>query len=163
MMIFQVAAIALALVAGQWGFTVAPPFGGASFDVGDWGSLAECRDMKGSFENAHPFACHTRPSNFNCRVTGNGQAYPRDVVYPRPQGYPAVVISDCIQARTPMGGWHFLEYHSLPTPGGSAPRCSEFAKFKALADSDPAHFKVATVSKGCGGPCWPSRRDNACF
>lgn len=145
---------------GGWYIPINPPLGGEAFNIGPF---PNCPDMAGSFMFSHPDACHRTGRPKDCGIIGNGQAYPAGVPWPLPKDYKPIA-GGCFRSatETPMHGWHFLEYHSLPTPGGSAPACSEFAKYKALADADPAHYQVATVRKGCGGPCWPTHRDNAC-
>ena len=138
---------------------------------GDWKSKQNCLDPNGSFQGEHPWACHLTGLPKDCGIIGNGAAYPVGM-FPYPplaQGNPATAImGGCYEDDIAMpAGTYFFEYHSLPTPGGSAPLCAQYATYKALADSDPVHYKIAGVSKGCGDPvgsiCFPSRIDNACF
>jgi hypothetical protein len=129
--------------------------------------------MDGSFMYKHPFACHHTGLPADCGIVGNGAGYPKDTPYPPlAQNDPKTQImggcfwSDATAAIAPRtrkaGVWFFLEYHALPTPGGSAQACGNFKSFRALMKKDPAHYKVATVTRACGGPCWPIGLDNAC-
>jgi len=152
-----------------WYIPVIPPFGGPTFNIGPWASLADCNDMDGSFMYKHPIACHRTGLPADCGIVGNGAGYPKGTPYPPlAENDPTTRImggcffSNVTAARHSGGNWYFLEYHALPTPGGSAQACNNFKSFKAKAKKDPQHYKVATVTHACGGPCWPAGIDNAC-
>ena len=158
-----------ATVAGAgWYIPIIPPFGGPTFNIGPWATLGDCNDMDGSFMYKHPIACHRTGLPADCGIIGNGAGYPNDTPYPPlAENDPTTrIMGGCFWssdgAPRAAGVWYFLEYHALPTPGGSAQACANFKHFKALMKKDPAHYKVATVRHGCGGPCWPIGIDNAC-
>ncbi|MBE3604119.1 hypothetical protein IMX07_10840 [bacterium] len=82
--------------------------------VGPYGSLANCRDMLGSATYAHPFACHVDGPNppSNCRIIGNGFAYPAHWGFPVPADR-MMVSYDCVKlpragANARRWGWYFL-------------------------------------------------------
>jgi hypothetical protein len=153
---------------GGWYIPVTPPFGGPTFNIGPWANLGDCNDMDGSFMYKHPFACHHTGAPADCGIVGNGAGYPKGTPYPPlAENDPTNRIIDgwfFLNTSPPRaaGIWFFLEYHALPTPGGSAQACPNFKHFKALMKKDPAHYKVATVTRACGCPCWPVGIDNAC-
>lgn len=62
-----------------WYIRITPnPPNGPSFLIGPWWDYAVAADLDGSMLYGHPFACHNTgphpPSN--CRIMGNGMAYP---------------------------------------------------------------------------------------
>jgi hypothetical protein len=156
---------ALSATAG-WYIPIIPPFGGPTFNIGPWPSLAECNDMDGSAMYKHGPRCHITGSPADCNIRGNGWAYPDGTPYPPPaENDPKTRIAGgCFFSKTTpaLGGSHFLEYHALPTPGGSAPSCGKWKHYKALVKADPTHYAIARVHDACGGKCWPAGIDNAC-
>ncbi|MGA2409866.1 MAG: hypothetical protein ABSG46_05685 [Candidatus Binataceae bacterium] len=153
-----------------WYFPVTPPPGdGAQFYVGPYHSLYGCRDMFGSAIYHHPFACHVTGPNppSNCRITGNGFAYPYDYPFPVP-AWEAIVGgddgSDCVQRTITKGdlkwGWYFLFYG----PTGSLAAACKYHKTDAkLAAYNPAYQIGYYYNKACpGAPCFSVGFDTAC-
>ena len=67
---------------GGWFYTVTPPSAGPAFVVGSFNSEFGCKDWLGSAMYLHPQACHSHPTNYNCRIIGNGYAYPTHWPFP---------------------------------------------------------------------------------
>jgi hypothetical protein len=67
---------------GSWYYTVTPPSAGPSFVVGYYNSELGCKDWLGSAIYLHPKVCHNHPTGYNCRVIGNGYAYPNHWPFP---------------------------------------------------------------------------------
>src|ERR1700722_10021015 len=67
--------------AGGWYFSITPPHG-QTFDVGPYASHWDCNDMCGSALYSHPFACHFTGLPHDCRIIGNGFAYPKGFPFP---------------------------------------------------------------------------------
>lgn len=149
-----------------WYWTATPPANGASpIFIGPYGTLMGCRDMLGSALYSHPFACHlTGPHPpANCRITGNGFAYPKNYPYPVPSDMyiPSV---DCIESDDPSlrlrRGWYFLYY---TVNGGGVAVCREYRKYRELAEMTPG-MEVGNYSEmHCpGAPCFSVGMDTAC-
>jgi len=153
---------AVAFAQPGWFFSITPP-SGPEFLVGPYSDHWDCNDMLGSALYSHPFACHTDPSNFNCRITGNGFAYPKDFPYPVPANE-IIPSLGCFKSKTTRTyvkpGWYFLFY----TPaGGSLERCGEYRAFKLLAKTVPGDDIGFYKNRGCfGAPCFSVGFDTAC-
>lgn len=99
---------------GSWYYTVTPPLGGPTFIVGNYNSEYGCKDWLGSAMYSHPGACYYHPSANNCRITGNGYAYPEHWPFPTAN----IMSGTCFNSVRPMSQnrWWFFWYDSK---GGS--------------------------------------------
>ena len=50
--------------------------------VGTYNSEYGCKDWLGSAIYLHPWACHIHPTNYNCRIIGNGYAFAANWPFP---------------------------------------------------------------------------------
>lgn len=153
-----------------WYFPVVPPSGdGTIFYVGPYHTIAGCQDMYGSAIYYHPFACHLTgphpPSN--CRILGNGFAYPRDYPYPVPSNDVIVGVADgggCVKrtiaADDPKQGWYFLFYtHNSST----LVKCKDYKADSKLSAYNPSEQVGYYHNKSCpGAPCFSVGFDTAC-
>lgn len=122
--------------------------------VGPWCSLAAARDVLGSALYSHPFICHiTGPHPpANCRITGNGFAYPAGTPYPPPHQIPSSDVVQLPLAGNPdQHGWMGLYYANDGTvtvfPAKDRPIYR--AKVQAGLGAFPLY-----VNKACPG--WPN-------
>ncbi len=93
-----------------WFFSITPPNGGQTFDVGPYNSLYGCRDWLGSALYLHPTTCHNHPNDYNCRIIGNGYAYPQGFPYPVPADE-QIPSGDCFESNQPglgQGNYYFF-------------------------------------------------------
>lgn len=137
--------------------------------VGPYGSLLGCRDMLGSATYAHPYACHVAgphpPSN--CKIIGNGFAYPAHWGFPVPADR-MMVSHDC--TRLPRGpytnrrGWYFLSGTAPSDVQLQACRAGHYRrarKASAIAGSDAWIARYSDLA--CpGAPCFSVGIDTAC-
>lgn len=103
-----------------WFYSITPPMGGQTFDVGPYNSEFGCKDWLGSALFLHPEECHEHPNDFNCRIIGNGFAYPVGFAFPVPAGA-QIPSGTCFESSEPgmrQGRYFFLYTKS----GGSAER-----------------------------------------
>jgi len=145
-------------------WTVTPRVAGAAtIYIGPYDDLAGCRDMLGSAIFAHPWACHTDPSGFNCRNIGNGFAYPKSYPYPlTPDLY--LTGPDCVRSADPSlrlkKSWYFLYY---TIDGGGVEACKEYKTYKEVAKITPGmELGFYRDSKCPGAPCFSVGSDTAC-
>ena len=146
-----------------WFFMITPPNGGPSFPVGPYKDDAACADTLGSAIYSHPYACHLHPSAKNCRITGDGFAYPK--------GFPYPVSADeqipggaCFEEESESynlpRGWYFLFYTATD---GSIEKCSKLNEFKKLARVVPGDEIPDYSDMRCpGAPCFSVGFDTAC-
>jgi hypothetical protein len=138
--------------------------------IGPYTSLAWCRDTLGSELYSHPLACHVTGPNppANCRILGNGAAYPRDYpadAYKTANGPLQIPTSDCtaFPAKQPFGlrwGPYFLYYDA--TGGASVHPASQFKIYLAKRKKDP-NARMGLVHAGCpGAPFFDVGFDDAC-
>jgi hypothetical protein len=119
--------------------------------------------MLGSAIFAHPWACHTDPSGFNCRNIGNGFAYPKSYPYPlTPDLY--LTGPDCVKSADPSlrlkKSWYFLYY---TIDGGGVEACKEYKTYKEVAKITPGmELGFYRDSKCPGAPCFSVGSDTAC-
>lgn len=73
-----------------WYFEVISPVDSTVANVGPYNSLNGCNDWQGSACYLHPAACSSDPTPYNCRIIGNGFAYPASWAYP-----PTFTITPC--------------------------------------------------------------------
>ena len=127
--------------AGRWFYDITPPLGGQTFDVGPYNSEYGCKDWCGSAFFLHPAACHTHPSDYNCRNIGNGYAYPKGFPYPVPHDQ-EIPSNCCFRSNQPgmPQGYYFFLYTSA---GGSAERCTHHVIKKARS------IPNAELGNGC--------------
>ena len=144
-------------------FYIDPPNGGPSIPVGPYKSYGDCADTLGSALYSHPFACHLHWSPNNCRIIGNGFAYPSDFPYPVPPDLLIPVNEVFNQKKGPNDlkkGWYFLFYTAT---GGSIEKCSQLKKFEELASQIPGDEVPAYRNMNCpGAPCFSVGFDTAC-
>ena len=95
----------------DWFYRITPPNGAAAFDVGPYNSEFGCKDWLGSALFLHPNECHDHPSDYNCRIIGNGFAYPAGFPYPVPQDK-QIPSGTCVEsnARGMRQGYYFFWY-----------------------------------------------------
>lgn len=149
-----------------WYWTATPPASGAQpIYVGPYPNLWDCRDMLGSALYSHPFACHITGPNppSNCRITGNGFAYPKDYPFPVPSDM-MIASADCVASDDPAlrlkAGWYFLYY---TVNGGGVASCKEYKEYKELATITPGMELGCYRNKLCpGAPCFSVGFDTAC-
>src|SRR5713226_4240696 len=98
-LIFVMMLVTVPAHAGRWFFSMTPPHG-QTFNVGPYPSHADCNNMLGSAHFRHPFACHIDPSDFNCRIIGNGFAYPKSYPFPVPKDM-VIPGGDCFESNEP--------------------------------------------------------------
>lgn len=84
---------------GNWYFEVISPNGGAIANIGPYNDILGCNDWQGSACYLHPNTCQDDPTTFNCRIIGDGFAYPKGWAYP-PTGKPGTGLGSLI---TPCG------------------------------------------------------------
>lgn len=155
--------IDIPLAEAGWYFEITPPNSGPSFRVGPYSNRWDAADMLGSALYSHPFACHLDPSNFNCRITGNGFGYPKGFEFPVP-------LNDLIPGLGPFkgrsgsddlpAGWYFLFYTAT---GGSVEKCSSLKYFKKLERTVPGDEIGHYRNMQCpGAPCFSVGFDTAC-
>jgi hypothetical protein len=144
--------------AGGWYFSITPPHG-QTFDVGPYASHWDCNDMCGSALYSHPFACHFTGLPHDCRIIGNGFAYPKGFPFPVPAGE-EIPSNGCFWSNEPplRSGNYFFFYTNTT---GSIEECSKFRKFNALAKDTPGD-EIAVTKRVCGGPCFTVGTDTAC-
>jgi hypothetical protein len=146
-----------------WFFTITPPNGGPSFLVGPYKNYSQAADTLGSALFSHPFACHLHWSVHNCRITGNGFAYPKDFPYPVPPDLVipgATLVEDNTRSYDLPKGWYFLFYTAT---GGSVEKCSSLKRFRKLAREVPGDEIPRYVNMRCpGAPCFSVGFDTAC-
>jgi hypothetical protein len=149
-----------------WFWTATPPASGASpIYIGPYETLLGCRDMLGSAWYSHPFACHLTGPNppSNCRVTGNGFAYPKDYPHPVPSDM-YIPSLDCVKSSDPTLrlklGWYFLYY---TVNGGGVASCKEYKQYKELSKITPGMELGFYRNLACpGAPCFSVGVDTAC-
>lgn len=149
-----------------WYWTATPPASGAQpIYIGPYPNLWDCRDMLGSALYAHPFACHLDGPNppSNCRIIGNGFAYPKGYPYPVPSDM-MIPSADCVESDDPSlklkAGWYFLYY---TVSGGGVATCNEYKKYKEMAEITPGMELGHYYNMQCpGAPCFSVGFDTAC-
>ena len=151
-----------------WYFTVTPPTGdGPAFNVGPWPTQGQCQDTLGSAIYHHPLACHiTGPHPpVNCRILGNGFAYPE--AWPFPPVQQIVSPQGCFSAPRDKAmdlpaGNYFLFYG----PGSSQAMREGGGRYKAAqakAHADPRYQIGYYANAKCpGAPFFAVGADNAC-
>jgi hypothetical protein len=99
----------------DWFYRITPPNGAAAFDVGPYNSEYGCKDWLGSALFLHPSSCHDHPSDHNCRVIGNGFAYPAGFPYPVPLEK-QIPSGTCFESQAPgfPQGYYFFSYSDRP-------------------------------------------------
>jgi hypothetical protein len=147
----------------RWFFTITPPNGGASFPVGPYKTVSQCLDTLGSAAFSHPFACHLQWSKQNCRIIGNGFAYPEDYPYPVPPDEVMTSVG-CYEDNSGSyelrRGWYFFFYTAI---GGSVEKCSQLKGAEELAREVPGDELGHYRNMGCpGAPCFSVGFDTAC-
>jgi hypothetical protein len=65
-----------------WYLPLQPAVNGPTTYVGPYNSYAVAADILGSMLYSHPFQCHLTGKPSDCRITGNGMAYPRGTPFP---------------------------------------------------------------------------------
>jgi hypothetical protein len=145
--------------AGGWFFSITPPHG-QTYDVGPYKNHYQCNDMDGSALYSHPFACHLTGLPKDCRIIGNGFAYPKGTAFPVPLKEVIPSRDGCFLSNQPglPRGKYFFFYTNT---GGSVEECADFGYFNNLAKTIPGD-KIATTRKNCGGPCFTVGTDTAC-
>lgn len=98
----------------SWFYTVTPPLGGPPFVVGYYDSDRGCADWLGSAMYLHPSACHNHPTSHNCRIIGDGYAYPKGWPFPTDD----ITSGACVSSghSTSTNRYWFYWYNSI---GGS--------------------------------------------
>jgi hypothetical protein len=146
-----------------WYFTINPPNGGLPFLVGPYNNYSDAADTLGSALFASPWACHLQWSKYNCRIIGNGFAYPGDFPYPVPgdEVIPSPNLTRASKGSYSLAkGWYFLFYTAI---GGSIEKCSELKAFKVLARNVPGDEIPRYSDMQCpGAPCFSVGFDTAC-
>jgi hypothetical protein len=123
---------------GGWSYKITPPLAGPAFEVGYFNSEYGCKDWEGSAIFLHPSTCHNHPSDYNCRIIGNGYAYP--IHWPFPTD--AITFGSCINGSHPTSKnryWFFwYDSHGGTMEGGTngAGRC-EAMRQKYLHSNRP--------------------------
>lgn len=156
-----------------WYWSIKPPSGGGPVAaIGpytdqtikgvSYSGLAMCRDMLGSAQNAHPWACHITGPNppANCKPLPQlGYGYPLGYV-----GTPDLVSSDCYQAPIAGGlapGWYFPFFKA----DGSVEvkKCSDLKIAIAAHKLNPKNKIGHYANAKCpGAPCITSNVSTAC-
>lgn len=158
-----------------WGVQY-PPVTGSVLWVGPYPNDADCADMYGSAIYAHPWACHLDCTTAgscaeNCKIVGNGFAYPKAWPYPVP---PADLIAgtlnctlykDITPRPTPAAGWYFLWYsstgpHLEGSPDLATCRADYTARSKSLTSGE--YIGYYSDSACPGAPCFSVGTDTAC-
>ena len=143
--------IDVSTVHAGWFFTITPPNSGAAFPVGPYSDLATCLDTLGSALYSHPYACHLHPSNRNCRITGDGFAYPKGFPYPV-SADEQIPNGSCFEDNSGRydlrRGWYYLFYTAT---GGSVEKCSSFKHFSKMARRSRVTKPVTTAICGVLG------------
>jgi hypothetical protein len=129
----------------DWFYRITPPNGAAAFDVGPYNSEYGCKDWLGSALYLHPDACHDHPSDHNCRIIGNGFAYPAGFPYPVPPDK-QIPSGTCFESDQPgmREGYYFFSYSDR---GPFAVAVGPFGSQKC--DSELAGWKQGRAGSGC--------------
>lgn len=149
-----------------WYWSIKAPNGtGAPAALGPYRTLAMCRDMLGSAQRAHPFACHITGPNppANCRdLPKLGFGYPTG--YGQVPPNPMLPSSDCYQAPVADGlapGWYFP--HFTPDGGVVVEKCQDLKKVIALRKKNKKNRIGYYFNRKCpGAPCITSNVSTAC-
>lgn len=156
-----------------WYWSIKPPGGvGPAAAIGPYtdqtikgvpySGLAMCRDMLGSAQNAHPWACHITGPNppANCKPLAQlGYGYPLDYA-----GGAALVSSDCYQAPIAGGlvpGW-YLPWFTVDG-AVTVKKCTALPALIKLHKANPKNRIGHYTNLKCpGAPCITSNVSTAC-
>lgn len=148
-----------------WYWSIKAPNGTAPAVIGPYMKLVACRDMLGSAQRAHPFACHITGPNppANCRdLPKLGFGYPTGYGPVPPNTM--LPSSDCYQAPIAGGltpGWYFP--HFTPDGGVKVEKCSDLKKVIALRKKNKRNRIGYYFNRKCpGAPCITSNVSTAC-
>lgn len=133
-----------ALVLASWIFTVTAIDGTQAVTVGPYKTVGGCRDWLGSALYLHPFKCHLHPTEHNCRIIGNGYAYPEGWPYPSPVTLPSI---DCTESSDPVApnGFGYFSY----SPSGVHIEGGKWGKYGCGRRRKTAAMRGAVVGSGC--------------
>lgn len=114
---------------------------------------SHCKDWCGSALFLHPQQCFQHPSDFNCRIIGNGFFFPSNTPFPRPANEGITADCSCLAGSGAdanlKSGYYFPEY--TPTlimkgPYGSENACVKRRKVEKLA----GHMVGTGICQGIG-------------
>ena len=130
---------------GSWYYSVTPPLGGPSFVVGYYNSARGCADWLGSAMYLHPSACHNHPTANNCRIIGNGYAYPENWPFPTAN----ITSGTCFSGEHAVSKnrWWFFWYDS--TGGSTVGGTSGEGKCEALRQKYLSSNRPGEAGSAC--------------